>query len=130
MTIPKFFLPAATDDVQAERQYLTFAEWAGVAAPERTARIYSIRFVHDGEEWVAAVGEALRGVKLQRKGRSRRAPIERTTPVYDPAIVLAIFPGVPYRVVTNEGLVGRVGSRWANPFLAGAPDSVTRFASE
>lgn len=54
---------------------------------------------------------------------------ERLQSVSDPALVLAIFPGIPYMVVTNHRIAGNVGSRWENPFLAGTPESVTHFTN-
>ena len=92
-------------------------------------RVYSITFVHNGERWTATVGESLRG-KGFRTSRSRGMRIEREYPVSDPAIVMAIFPGIPYMVVTNHRMRGqRVGSAWENPFFAGEPESVTYFSS-
>lgn len=124
---PPFFVPAATTDNQ-ESVYAEFARWCGRPVPSPERRIYSITFVHDGEEWTATVGEALRGKRF-RTTRSRGMKIEREQPVSDPAIVLAIFPGIPYIVVTNHRIGGRnVGSRWENPFFAGEPDSVTFFS--
>lgn len=124
---PPFFVPAATTDNQ-ESVYAEFARWCSRPVPSLERRIYSIAFVHDGEEWTATVGETLRGKRF-RTTHSRGMKIEREQPVSDPAIVLAIFPGIPYIVVTNHRIGGRnVGSRWENPFFAGEPDSVTLFS--
>lgn len=124
---PQFFVPAATPDNQ-ESVYADFARWCGCPVPSLERRIYSITYVHDGEEWTATVGESLRGRRF-RTTRSRGVKVEREQPVSDPAIVLAIFPGVPYMVVTNHRIGGRnVGSAWENPFLAGQPKSVTYFS--
>lgn len=125
---PKFFVPAATPDNQ-ESVYADFARWCGCAVPSPESRIYSITYVHDGEEWTATVGEHLRGIR-HRTTRSRGKKIERTQHLSDPAIVLAIFPGVPYMVVTNHRIAGNVGSAWENPFLAGQPKSITYFSTE
>lgn len=42
----------------------------------------------------------------------------------DPAIVLAIFAGDPYMVVTNGRPLGNAVSPSVNPFMAGEPDEV------
>jgi hypothetical protein len=59
----------------------------------------------------------------------RGKPVYLETPVSDPATVLAIFPGDPFLVVTDKGVAG-VRSEWENPFMAGMPSSVARFAPE
>lgn len=123
-----FFVPAATPDNQ-ESVYEEFARWCNRTVPDQGRRIYSITFVHDGEEWTATVGESLRGRRFCTT-RSRGVKIEREQPISDPAIVLAIFAGTPYIVVTNHLLGGRnVGSAWENPFFAGQPKSVTYFSA-
>ena len=122
-----FFIPAATDETK-ESVYESFAKRCNIPVPKTNARIYSIVFRHDGETWTATVGETLKGVHHLTK-KLRGAKIERSTPVSDPALVLAIFPGNPFMVVTNQGTLGNVRSSWANPFLAGAPDSITYFSS-
>ena len=55
--------------------------------------------------------------------------MELTVSVSIPAMVLAIFPGDPYLVVTDH-LLGNtsVGSHLENPFPAGRPRSVVRFS--
>jgi len=123
---PTFFVPAATPDNQ-ESVYSGFAEWCHRPVPKPTERIYSITYIHDGEEWTATVGEALRGVR-HRITRSHGKKLEQTIPLSDPAVVLAIFPGVPFMVVTNHHLVGNIGSAWENPFLAGQPKTVIYFS--
>jgi len=101
---------------------------AHCAAPELSQRVYSIAYTHNGEEWVATVGQQLRGVQ-RRKVRSGGTSVERECPVADPATVLAIFPGSPYIVVTNHRIAANVVSKWENPFMAGQPKSVTRFSA-
>jgi hypothetical protein len=125
---PQFFVPAPAKPDKQESAYAEFAKWCGRAVPGPESRIYSITFVHDGEEWTATVSESLRGKRI-RSTRSRGVKVEREQPVSDPAVVLAIFEGLPYMVVTNHRLGGRnVGSAWENPFLAGQPKSVTYFS--
>ncbi|WP_296749139.1 hypothetical protein [Thiobacillus sp.] len=123
---PVFFVPAATAETQ-EQVFGEFAKWCGVSAPPAERRIYSIVFVHDGDVWTATVGESLQGERT-RTTKVRGQKVERTSHVSDPALVLAIFPGSPFMVVTNHKIAGNVGSRWENPFLAGQPRSVTYFA--
>lgn len=123
---PEFFVPAAEPDNQ-ESVYADLANWCGCAFPSPSERIYSITYVHDGEEWTATVGAPLRGTR-HKIGRSHGKKVEHTIPLSDPAIVLAIFPGVPFMVVTNHRLAGNVGSAWENPFMAGQPRSVIRFS--
>lgn len=124
--IPRFFVPAATLDNE-ESMYADFAKWCHCAVPERNNRIYSMTFVHDGEEWTATVGETLSGKTLANLRSRSKAPFYPRT-LSDPAIVLAIFPGSPYVVVTNHRIVTNVGSAWENPFFAGQPKRVTLFS--
>jgi hypothetical protein len=95
--------------------------------PEAGERIYSIEFGHDGVEWVATVGEKLLGTarRVTRRGGKKS---EQIRPVSDTAIVLAIFAGVPFMVVTNSGITAGLRSAFVNPFMAGQPKSVTHFA--
>ena len=123
---PAFFVPAATPEDQ-ESVYADFAKLCHCPAPNLEYRVYSITFSNDGETWTATVGESLRGTKV-RLMRRRGNKVEQSISLGDPATVLAIFPGVPYQVVTNEGIGRRVGSRFANPFLAGEPSDVVLFA--
>jgi len=125
--IPQFFVPAATSENQ-ESVYNSFANMCHVPIPEKSKRIYSITYIHDGEEWVATVGEQLHGVRI-RITRSRGNRIERKTELNDPATVLAIFPGSPYFVVTNQRIVGDIGSAWENPFMVGNPKLITIFST-
>ena len=124
---PSFFVPAATAENQ-ESVYAEFARRCSAPAPPLEQRIYSITFGHDGEVWTAAVGETLYGIRT-KKTKSKGKTIERELAVSDPATVLAIFAGSPYQVVTNQGIGGSVGSKWANPFLAGQPRSVQHFTT-
>jgi hypothetical protein len=122
-----FFVPAATPDNE-ESVYASFAEWCHCPVPSRDRRIHSITYVHDGEEWTATVGKRLEGIRLHKTRRGGRKNVERDIPLSDPAVVLAIFPGSPYMVVTNHRIGQSVGSAWENPFMAGQPRSVTYFS--
>ena len=123
---PQFFVPAAATPEQAEAVYGQLADVCRKSVPSLPQRIYSITFRHDGEEWTATVGEKLSGTKyrITGKGSNKR---EVATPTADPAIVLAIFSGEPYFVVTNQ-IAGYIGSKWESVFMAGRPSRVTYFA--
>ena len=126
----KFFVPSEHADFTVEQQesaYAGFAAWCGRAVPGHGRRIYSITYVHDGIEWTATVGETLRGVR-HKTVTSRGVKRQQTSYASDQATVLAIFPGVPYFVVTSAELWANVRSGWVNPFMAGQPKSVTYFA--
>ena len=120
--IPGFFVPLAALEKQ-EQAYAALAEAAGRAVLPPAERIYSISFRHDSEDWIATVGQPLRGSKI-RTSRRRGRRVEQTIPLSNPSLVLAIFPGVPFLVWHD--LTSRA---WANPFLAGEPRSITRFST-
>ena len=125
-----FFVPPEHPNFTPEQQESAYVEFAAMChspVPEPGQRIYSIRYNHDGTEWTATVGETLRGVR-RKTVRSRGVKREQTSQVSDPATVLAIFPGVPYQVVTSEGWWPNVRSGRVNPFMAGQPTSMTYFA--
>ena len=119
-----FFVPNAHPG-KDEDLYASLAKMAGRSPLPPGERIQSISWSHNGEEWVATVGEQLRGTKTQMRTRQKKR-VEVTERLKDPATVLAIFPGSPYMVVTNLGL-DAVRSHWANPFMAGQPNSVRLF---
>ncbi len=125
MEVPSFFVPAATAG-DAESVYVGLAQRCNVAPPALRDRIYSVGFQHNGEQWTATVGKSLTGAHYTvRKGSGHET--KRT--LSDPAVVVAIFPGSPYQVMTNHGIVESVGSRWANPFYVGDPHSIVYFAT-
>lgn len=124
--MPSFFVPKASSSEDAEHLYANLAQLCGRPVPEPAQRVFQIEWVHDGDCWVATVGERLHGRRTRtrrRKGTAR----EVTEPLSDPAIVLAIFPEVPYLVVTDARPLGSAPSSWANPFMAGRPTSINRF---
>lgn len=124
---PRFFLPASSSET-AEADFANLAAFANRVVPTPSRRVYSITYLHNGVEWTATVGEPLQGIRSAiNKGRS--SDFSGGTIVSDPAVVLAIFPGDPYLVVTNHGLLGNTGSRWENPFMAGRPLSERRFTT-
>ena len=124
---PDFFVPYAKPDKQ-EQVYAELASLCNTKIPDVGKRIYSITFVHDGEEWIATVGEKLYGYKLKRKKtRYSGSTSERFGSLNDSAIVLAIFPGNPFYVVTDSGSKEDRPSMWVNPFMAGKPEIVKYF---
>ena len=120
-----FFLPRADDDEQAERLYDALAEFAGCEPAPAGERVRWIAFTQDGAEWVAAVGEELRGRRTTQQLR-RGELIERTEELSSPTRVLAIYPGPPFVVVTDAQPITGTASEWANPFTA-QPDRVSLF---
>jgi len=122
---PKFFVPEVADADNYEGVFEALAKYSGVDPPPTDRRIYSITFVHDGEEWTATVGERMHGIRLPNR-RSRSKKPYYPQPLFDEAVVMAIFPGFeqfPHKVLHN----GARGSKWANPFMARAK-SVKYFA--
>src|SRR5579875_2980020 len=77
-----FFVPPEHPDFTPEQQEAAYAEFAAMCrrpVPESDKRIYSITYVHDGEEWTATVGEPLRGVRYKTV-RSHGQKREQRTP--------------------------------------------------
>ena len=120
-----FFLPRATDDEQAERLYEALAEFAGCAPAPADRRVRAIAFDSDGARWTAEVGQELSGRRTTRQLR-RGELLERTEHLSSATLVLAIYPGEPYVVVTDAAPITGAPSQWANP-LSVAPDEVTYF---
>ena len=112
-----FFVPRASDAEQAERLYDAFAEFAGCEPAAPAERVRSITFAHDGAQWVATVGEELRGERTTRQLR-RGELIERTEHLPSTSRVLAVYPGSPFTVVTDAQPITSAPSEWANPFTA------------
>lgn len=127
----KFFIPAVEDPDNWEVIYKEFAEACNTHPLPHGKRIRSITFPKSTvETWTAAVGKKLSGTKMvsQGKGADRR---EYPKSLSDGATVLAIFPGVPYMVLTNKNLDPTASSQWANPFLAHKdPTGVEYFETE
>ena len=121
-----FFIPN-TPSENAEVLFVQWAGWCRVAVPPPDERVYEIEWTHDGDNWIATIGRQLRGRRIRRR-RRKQGTVDVTQPLSDPATVLAIFPGDPYFVVTDARPVGSVVSEWANPFMAGRPSAVRRFA--
>jgi hypothetical protein len=123
---PVFFVPHAEPEKQ-EAVFADLAKYASRPVLALSQRVYSISFTHDGEHWKATVGEALSGKRPE--GRDRKGNLKtREQSLSDPAVVLAIFPGVPYVVVTTQYLAGNIRSKWENPFFVGKPSSITYFS--
>jgi hypothetical protein len=120
-----FFLPRADGGEQAERLYDALAEFAGCEPAPAGRRVHSIAFAQDGAEWVAEVGAELTGRRTTQQLR-RGELIERTEELTSSTRVLAVYPGMPFVVVTDAQPITGAASEWANPFLA-RPDRVTYF---
>lgn len=125
---PAFFLPpiAHYDASQQDAAYVEIAEKCGRSVPAQ--RVYSITFRHDSDYWSATVGETLTGSKTRQIEPGDNST-EQTTRLNDAATVVAIFPGTPYLVVTDSGIISGGQTSWENPFYAGVPTSVTYFSS-
>ena len=125
-TSVRFFLPGVPADKQ-EESYSSLAKLAGRATTANDLRIYSITYPHDVGEWTATVGERLHGHTVaDPRARAKKRRTEK--PLGDSAVIVAIFPGVPYLVFTDSGHGAGRRSGWENPFMAGQPTSVTYFA--
>lgn len=109
----KFFVPAADSPEQTEELYGQLAKIADTPPIDLEYRIFAILFRHNGEEFEARVGESVVG-KFSK----------------DNAVVLAIFDGDPYTIVTSAA-AGHA-SHWHNPIYVGlkSVESVERFTSE
>jgi hypothetical protein len=92
-----FFIPQCPPEIE-EAVYAHIAESCVREVPPIGRRIYSISFEHDGIVWTATVGEHMRG----RKRVIVRGKETVEWNIGDPALILAIFPRVPYCVVTSS----------------------------
>jgi hypothetical protein len=146
---PAFFLPpiAHYNASEQDAAYLLIAEKCGRPVPAQ--RVYSITFRQDSDFWTATVGEKLTGSKTQQVGPTDPTDktdttektdktdkidetdnsTDETTRLSDAATVVAIFPGTPYLVVTDSGIISGGRTNWENPFYAPMPTSVTYFSS-
>ena len=123
----EFFVPFTSSAADAESAYEQLAKLCHRAPPPKAERIHSITFSHNGQTWTATVGERLSGREV-KTAKSKGVRREHEVSLSDPAVVVAIYPGVPYFVATAiEPNTGR--SAWENPFMAGQPSSVTYFGA-
>ncbi len=111
-----FFLPFLPPEL-AEASYAHMAEKCDKIAPGPRGRVYSISFVHERVVWVATVGKHLKGHRPRHRATARL--------IEDPAMVLAIFPGTPYTIVTDA--LHATGSNFQNIFF-GTPVEVEYFS--
>jgi hypothetical protein len=126
--VPQFFIPDVHEHL-CEDRLRSLASLACRPVPVRSERVYSITFISNGEKWTATVGKQLQGVReaIVKPGRNKKPPEHLT----DDALVLAIFPGSPYIVVTNKDMGDiRIRSTWENPFFAGQPAGRTNFREQ
>lgn len=124
----KFFVPDAEPE-KYEDLYAAYAAMCKTGPLPDGERIQSISWRSNPKEtWTAEVGRQLsvKVDKVKGTGANRREFVERRN---DAAKVLAIFPGVPYMVVTNKGLDARVRTEWDNPFYASEKVTAVYFES-
>ena len=105
-TPPLFFLPFLPLEL-AEASYAHLAEKCDQIAPGPGGRVYSISFVHERVVWVATVGKRLKGHTL--------GPCPEPRLIEDSAMILAIFPGTTYSIVTDA--LHTTDSRFQNIFF-------------
>ena len=103
---PTFFLPHLPVEFQ-EASFAHLAKRCGCEVPPIGGRVYSISFERGGIMWIATVGCNLKGnkpIRVKRNDTGRWRDIE------DPALVLAIFPGESYCLLTYPGTASLFGS--------------------
>lgn len=123
-----FFVPDVTPG-QEEVVYAELAAFCQRPVPEAQARLYSITFDHDGEEWTATVGQPLSCVRLMvRRFLSKRIEPISVNHLGDGDTVVAIFDGYPLVVVTKRRFGPGVRSDWVNPFYVGKTKSAAYFS--
>lgn len=118
--MPAFFVPMV-EPVKQEETYAELAQFIGASAHRPGRRIYSLTWRHDNVEWIATVGETLRGTETKKIGRGRAATyrdVHRGTS----DTVLAIYSGVPYLIAHDNK-----SRYWNMPILAGEPSRVVMF---
>jgi hypothetical protein len=93
--MPGFFLPLCPSEFE-EDSYAYLAKSCDRRVPPIGRRIYSISFEDDDIVWTATVGEYLRGRKSVKVKNKETVQWQ----IDDPALILAIFPRVPYCIVT------------------------------
>jgi hypothetical protein len=96
-TPPQFFLPA-TSRIDHEAAFAHIAKGLNRPVPAVGERVYWVIFESDGTLWKATVGERLQGRK-PRMLKGKNGGGWEDWWFDDPALVLAIFPPVPYFVV-------------------------------
>jgi hypothetical protein len=66
--VTEFFFVPGVDTERVEQAYVELAREVGRPVPPINARIESITFAHDKEEWTATVGHQLHGVRTTGAG--------------------------------------------------------------
>ena len=116
----QFFVPFVGPEDQ-EVTYTELAELVGAGVAQPSQRIFSITWKHNGVEWVAKVGEQLRGEAWVTQGRGRNKREVRVAHSSSDT-VLAIFEGYPFLIAHDNN-----SRQWNLPILAGNPHTVVRF---
>lgn len=109
--VPAFFVPTAALEAQ-EAIYTRLASMAQQRVPALGKRVYSIHYTYNDEQWTSTVGERCTCVRYLTVGSVPRAQM-----FSDRFLVLAIFPGDPYTIVTDDLPGNPVPSERANPFI-------------
>ena len=102
--MPRFFVPLCPPECE-EGSYAHLAQSCDRKVPPVGHRIYSIIFEDHGIVWTATIGEHLRGRKAVKVKNKETVEWQ----IDDPALVLAIFPPLPYCVLTNLKGKSRLG---------------------
>jgi hypothetical protein len=92
---------------ERENFYAAMARGCNVHVPGTGQRLYAIRCRRNGDVWFATVGKTLTGRRPVWKGRKKT---EETSPIEDPALVLAILPVNGLCWVATDG--GAAAGRW------------------
>jgi hypothetical protein len=120
-TAPEFFLPA-TSHIDEETALAYMANGLNRPVPAMGERVYSISFESDGTLWRATVGERMKGRK-PKLAKGKKVGWEDWW-FDDTALVLAIFPPVPYFVVVFPD----VHSHFRDDAFAATPIGTTLFS--
>jgi hypothetical protein len=119
---PEFFLPPTSHEGQ-EESFAYMANGLRRPVPPIGERVYSISFESDGILWKATVGERLKSRK-PKLVKGKNVGWEDWW-LDDTALVLAIFPPVPYFVVQLPD----VHSHFRAQVFAATPRGITLFSN-
>jgi hypothetical protein len=117
--VVKFFIPGISDADEAECRWEEWRVMLGASA-EPGRRLYSVRFMHNGNLCPATVGKRVMVAKPKTNGGSVRLGMPRATG----ATVVAIFRGPPFVVLQARD----EPTKWANPFMVG--ESTIQYTEE
>lgn len=119
------FFVGGVAETDAEAEYLRLAKTAGADAASSGRRVRQIFFRIGRESWVATVGQSPAGTRpVHRRQKGQLATT--TEKLADESIVLAIFAGDPFLIVTTAAPAGAAESRWTGPVPA-KPSKIVYF---